>query len=77
MIWDKVFEDSGRARAATLCAGSIRAMKTPDPRLSQLRKLAWALAVLVLAITSLSAFIRLSRAAAASPGPSATRSAPR
>jgi len=37
-------------------------MKTPDPRLSQLRKLAWALAVLVLAITSLSAFIRLSRA---------------
>lgn len=37
-------------------------MKSPDPRLSQLRKLAWALAVLVLAITSLSAFIRLSRA---------------
>lgn len=37
-------------------------MKTPDPRLSLLRKLAWALAALVLAITSLSAFIRLSRA---------------
>jgi cytochrome c oxidase assembly protein subunit 15 len=37
-------------------------MATPDPRLPQLRKLAWALAVLVLAITSLSAFIRLSRA---------------
>lgn len=37
-------------------------MKTPDPRLPLLRKLAWSLAVLVLAITSLSAFIRLSRA---------------
>ncbi len=37
-------------------------MRTPDPRLALLRKLAWSLAVLVLAITSLSAFIRLSRA---------------
>jgi cytochrome c oxidase assembly protein subunit 15 len=37
-------------------------MNAPDPRLSQLRKLAWACAVLVLAITSLSAFMRLSRA---------------
>jgi heme a synthase len=35
---------------------------TTDHRLAQLRKLAWACAVLVLAITSLSAFIRLSRA---------------
>jgi cytochrome c oxidase assembly protein subunit 15 len=37
-------------------------MNAPDPRVSQLRKLAWACAVLVLAITSLSAFMRLSRA---------------
>ncbi|HEY0825255.1 MAG TPA: COX15/CtaA family protein [Ramlibacter sp.] len=37
-------------------------MDTPQTRLSQLRRLAWACAVLVLAITSLSAFIRLSRA---------------
>lgn len=37
-------------------------MNAPDRRLPQLRKLAWACAVLVLAITSLSAFMRLSRA---------------
>ena len=37
-------------------------MHTPDPRLHWVRKLAWACAALVLAITSLSAFIRLSRA---------------
>ncbi|MBC5785647.1 COX15/CtaA family protein [Ramlibacter sp. USB13] len=37
-------------------------MKVPDARLSRPRRLAWACAVLVLAITSLSAFIRLSRA---------------
>lgn len=37
-------------------------MNAPDRRLSQLRKLAWACALLVLAVTSLSAFIRLSRA---------------
>ena len=37
-------------------------MHATDRRLSQLRKLAWACAVLVLAITSLSAYIRLSRA---------------
>ena len=40
----------------------MRAMNAPDRRLPQLRKLAWACAVLVLAITSLSAFMRLSRA---------------
>lgn len=63
LIWDKVFhENPGRGHVAALGAGSIGAMKTPDRRLSQLRKLAWACAVLVLAITSLSAFIRLSRA---------------
>jgi heme a synthase len=40
----------------------MRAMNAPDRRLPQLRKLAWCCAVLVLAITSLSAFMRLSRA---------------
>jgi heme a synthase len=37
-------------------------MSGPDPRIPTLNKLAWACAALVLAITSLSAFIRLSRA---------------
>ena len=40
----------------------MRKMSRPDSRIPTLRKLAWACAALVLAITSLSAFIRLSRA---------------
>lgn len=40
----------------------MRQMSATDHRISTLRKLAWTCAALVLAITSLSAFIRLSRA---------------
>ncbi|AMO22486.1 hypothetical protein GCM10027034_28710 [Ramlibacter solisilvae] len=37
-------------------------MQTPDPRLTLMRRLAWTCVALLLAITTLSAFIRLSRA---------------
>lgn len=63
LIWNKVLRNApSRPGTRPFRAVSIRAMDAPDRRLPQLRKLAWACAVLVLAVTSLSAFIRLSRA---------------
>lgn len=59
LICDKDFEKAGPGRQR---AASIRPMDAPDGRLRLLRRLAWACAVLVLAVTSLSAYIRLSRA---------------